>query len=464
MLNGNTREEKIWNFLSDKIKNDYGVAGLMGNLYAESALVPTNLQNTFEKKLNLNDQTYTLEVDNGTYDNFITDKAGYGLAQWTYSTRKQGLLEYAMKKGTSIGDLEMQLEYLYQELTTNFKIVLNTLIKAKTVKAASDAVLLKFEKPEDTSTAVKQKRQKFGEDFYNKYHKAESTAKISEPQVKETITSTPALKIVPSYGINNTNYLANRPLEWIVIHYTAGTTSKEGSALNLAAGARNGGLSTSAEFYVDDKTVVQYIQDINNRYSWSVGGSKYSTMSTSLGGLYYGKCTNKNSINIEICSNKVNKKSLNGDDTDWYFTQEELILAAELVKKLMKDYNIDINHVIMHHAVSGKNCPCMWTHNEGELKGWYNFLEMVAGKKIAVVQPVTPTTVNNNSISNAASVPYLIKVSVAALNVRSGPGVNYRINTIIKDKNAYTIVEEKNGWGKLKSGAGWINLKYTNKI
>jgi hypothetical protein len=55
MLNGNTREEKIWNFLSDKIKNDYGVAGLMGNLYAESALVPTNLQNTFEKKLNLND-------------------------------------------------------------------------------------------------------------------------------------------------------------------------------------------------------------------------------------------------------------------------------------------------------------------------------------------------------------------------------------------------------------------------
>lgn len=48
-LIGNTDEEKIWNFLKGKGLNDYGAAGLWGNLYAESGLKSTNLQNSFEK-------------------------------------------------------------------------------------------------------------------------------------------------------------------------------------------------------------------------------------------------------------------------------------------------------------------------------------------------------------------------------------------------------------------------------
>lgn len=50
-LVGTTNEEKIWNYLYDKLGNPYGVAGIMGNMYAESALNPKNLQNTYEKKL-----------------------------------------------------------------------------------------------------------------------------------------------------------------------------------------------------------------------------------------------------------------------------------------------------------------------------------------------------------------------------------------------------------------------------
>ena len=34
-LTGKNNEEKAWNFLKSKITNDFGVAGLMGNLYAE---------------------------------------------------------------------------------------------------------------------------------------------------------------------------------------------------------------------------------------------------------------------------------------------------------------------------------------------------------------------------------------------------------------------------------------------
>lgn len=94
-LQGKTNEERIWYFLRSKGLSDYGVAGLMGNLYAESALRPENLQNTYEKKLGMTDAEYTAAVDSGAYAGFVRDSAGYGLAQWTYWSRKEGLLAFA---------------------------------------------------------------------------------------------------------------------------------------------------------------------------------------------------------------------------------------------------------------------------------------------------------------------------------------------------------------------------------
>lgn len=153
-LTGNTNEQKIWNYLKSKIKNNYGVAGLMGNLYAESGLRPENLQNTYEKSLGLSDVAYTQAVDNGTYTNFIKDKAGYGLAQWTYWSRKQNLLNFIKSKKVSIGDLEAQLDFLYKELSENYPSILYTLENATSILQASNEVLLKFEKPANQSATV----------------------------------------------------------------------------------------------------------------------------------------------------------------------------------------------------------------------------------------------------------------------------------------------------------------------
>ena len=44
----------------------------------------------------ISDDSYTEAVDAGTYKNFVHDAAGYGLAQWTYSTRKENLLKFAI--------------------------------------------------------------------------------------------------------------------------------------------------------------------------------------------------------------------------------------------------------------------------------------------------------------------------------------------------------------------------------
>ena len=161
-------EKTIWAFLWERLGNAFGVAGLMGNLYAESALNPQNLQNTYEKKLGMTDASYTEAVDKGSYKNFVKDSAGYGLAQWTYWTRKQNLLNFAKEKGSSIGDLEMQLEFLLKELGS-YKSVLKALINAKSVGEASDAVLTQYEKPANQSESVKMARAKYGQKYYDQF-------------------------------------------------------------------------------------------------------------------------------------------------------------------------------------------------------------------------------------------------------------------------------------------------------
>ena len=173
-----SNEKLIWDYLYKKLGNAYGVAGCMANLYCESGLNPKNLEGTYEKKLGYSDERYCAAVDNGTYTNFVNDSAGWGLAQWTWWTRKQALYEFAKSKGESIGSLTMQLDFLFKELNEGYKSLLNTLKNAKSVAEASSAFMLKFECPYDQSVAAQNKRASYGQNFYNKY--AENGNKGSE--------------------------------------------------------------------------------------------------------------------------------------------------------------------------------------------------------------------------------------------------------------------------------------------
>lgn len=168
-LKGSTNEEKIWNYLVGKGLSAAGTAGLMGNLYAESGLRPNNLQNSYEKSLGYSDEAYTAAVDSGSYGNFVRDSAGYGLAQWTYWSRKQNMLNYHKAAGKSIGDLETQLGFLFKELSEGYGSLLSLLKSTTSVKAASDAVLTQFERPADMSDAAKTRRAGYGQPYYDKY-------------------------------------------------------------------------------------------------------------------------------------------------------------------------------------------------------------------------------------------------------------------------------------------------------
>lgn len=178
----------IYNKLMSAINNEYGVCGLMGNLYAESGLRSNNLQNTSEKKLDLSDTEYTARVDDGSYTNFAHDSAGYGLAQWTYWSRKQNLLDYAHNVRKSIGDEDMQVDFLINEIK-GYKTTWDALVNAKSIKDASDAVLTQYERPADQSDAVKNKRAEYGKNIYDEIMKGEQNMGYSRQKVVDLVKS-----------------------------------------------------------------------------------------------------------------------------------------------------------------------------------------------------------------------------------------------------------------------------------
>lgn len=175
-----SNEEELWKYFEEVGLNPMAIAGVLGNIYAESGLSPINLQNNFESELGMNDKEYTDAVDSGSYTNFVHDGAGYGLAQWTYYTRKQGLYDWAKECDSSIGDLGVQKTYLWKELQEMIDIA--KLNASKTIREASDIVLLEFERPADQSENVQILRASYAQEIYDKFVKEETpTENTFEP-------------------------------------------------------------------------------------------------------------------------------------------------------------------------------------------------------------------------------------------------------------------------------------------
>jgi len=177
-------EKTIWKKCLAAGMTIAGVAGLMGNLYAESALNPKNLQQTYEKSLGYSDESYTAAVDSGKYTNFVRDCAGYGLAQWTFWTRKEALLKFAKERNCSIGDLDMQLDFLIKELQSGYASVWKVLCTTNEVRTASNNVLFSYESPANQGTSVQTYRYNQAMRFYNDFISV-TTPKNSDKSVQE---------------------------------------------------------------------------------------------------------------------------------------------------------------------------------------------------------------------------------------------------------------------------------------
>jgi hypothetical protein len=542
--------KKMWDYFKSKGLNDYGVAGLMGNLYCESALRPCNLQQTYEKKLGYTDETYTIAVDNGSYTNFVNDSAGYGLAQWTYWSLKQDMLNYHKSKGKSIGDGDTQMEFLAHQLSNSYKSVWTTLQTAKTVLEASNAVLLKFERPADQSETAQNKRAAAGQKYYDAYASKQNENKIEVPK---------------EGGNGKMKYSeSNKPLVCMMTQstcYKGTSTMTPKGVLWHSTGANNPTLKRYVQPDDNAPNKAQLIELIGkNQYGndWNhinrqaglncwIGKLADGTVTTvqtmpwdfkpwGCGSGSKGSCNN-GWIQFEICEDGL---------TDRNYFDKVYKEACEITAYLCKMYNIDPKGTV---TVNGVKVPTILCHydshklglgsNHGDVDHWfpkhgksmataredvaallaadapvappapvtppapapakelyrvrkswedaksqigaYSIFENAkkacdtagpaysvynsAGKKVypeSKIEPVTPAP--TTPAEPEVKLPYLVKITASVLNVRSGPGMNYKTRTQVRKNEVYTIVALENNWGKLKSGAGWICLDYTKKV
>ena len=172
-------EKAIWDFLYAKTNNAYGTAALMGNLFAESSLNPINATGN---KSGLTNEQYTAITDERKNDNFVIDNVAYGLVQWRFHTRKKGLYDLARQNETSVGNLRTQLEYLWKELQS-YKTAFNAVCTATDIRTASDIVMLKYEKPGNTSEAAKRKRAEYGQKYFDMFAEKKDTLKVSKTKL-----------------------------------------------------------------------------------------------------------------------------------------------------------------------------------------------------------------------------------------------------------------------------------------
>ena len=462
----------IWDYFKAKGLNDFGIAGLMGNLYAESGLKPTNLQNTYSKKLGYTDAEYTAAVDQGKYTNFVKDSAGYGLAQWTYWSRKQNLLDFAQSKNKSIGDLNMQLDFLYKELSEGYKnSVLKVLCEAKSVLEASNSVLLKFERPADQSETVQNKRAGFGQTYYDKYAGKPATEESSKPAPTPTTgTNTGGTKM--KYNSSN------KPLVCMQTNSTCYKGTRKMTVLGVlwhSTGANNPWLKRYVQPSSNDANYSSLIKKLGkNQYGndWNhidrqaglncwIGKFDDGSVGTvqtmpwdyrpwGCGSGSKGSC-NDGWIQFEICEDAL---------TDKAYFDKIYKEAVEITAYLCKMYNLNPKGtvtkngvkvpVILDHTTS---CSLGFGSNHGDVKHWFSRY----GKTLDDVRnDVAKLMGESDSAPSTPSTPTTPSTSTM-----------YRVRKAWKDaasqKGAYTVLENAKKCCD-QAGAGYYVFDNDGKV
>lgn len=306
-----------------------GACAVLGNVEAESGFVSNNLQDSYNTALGMSDASYTKAVDNKTYNNFIHDSAGYGLAQWTYYTRKQKLLNYAQSNNKSIGDTEMQVAFLIKELKEDFSSIWAQLKSSNDLHHLTAVLLNQWENPLVKNLTV---RYEYAQKHYKNLSTTTTTTTtgMTKSQAKKKLLAVARAEIGYKEGYNNyIKYakdswdnqfygweLQNQPWCDVFVDYcfTHAFTMQQGAAMTYQTVGRGSALcKTSAAYYknngafydypeVGDQIFFYYSGDINHTgiVETVTGSGKNWTSLTTIEG-------NANDQVMRITYNKGNK-------------------------------------------------------------------------------------------------------------------------------------------------------------
>lgn len=416
------QKQTIWSFLMDKTGNAFAAAGIMGNLHAESNLRPDNLQNRFEVPLNLTDREYTDAVDNGSYleDYFVNDRAGYGLCQWSHCDRKKGLYEYLKNRGLRIDDLTGQLGYMWQEVE-QIPGLKSKLMNAQSVRVASDAFMLEFERPADQSEQNRETRAGYGQRYYAEFAENKPVAAVSD-----NVSANPKS---PSNTLKLTIY---KRLFYNSDCYKAGTRIFPGGVQVHSTGANNpylkryvqpddGRLGTNpnnndhnrpggnvcASAYIgklDDGTVAVYEALPWDYKCWLSGsGSK-------------GNANNLRYIGFEICEDGLHDKQ--------YFEDAVMGKAVLLTAYLCQEFGISLDNVHDHSELSSMGLAS----NHADISHWLRVYGLTMDDFRHTVASAMEIGIEVNYV-DCDDVSGLFDAKAvnpgSYLNLRSGPGSSY---------------------------------------
>lgn len=180
---------------------------------------------------------------------------------------------------------------------------------------------------------------------------------------EKTIRSLTAVTITEATIRTHITRCAQRTPRYLALHYTAGSRSTRGTALQT----RQVFLSrqASADFVVDDETIVRINPDPSTYYCWAAGDKRNPYTG---GARLYGLATNRTTVSIEICSTlRPGTTAAVPNHDGWSFTDRSLEQARRLTRYLMLLYGIPPQNVIRHYDCTGKLCPGIPGWNDGPL-------------------------------------------------------------------------------------------------
>ena len=165
---------QVYAFLMATIQNDYGVSGLLGNIYAESYICPFICETdsppcTESYNVTMNQLRSMSSYDFQHYHlpSAEPSKVGYSLAQWTTYSRKDNYYNFCGQ--SLLGDGQKSMEFLLAELQTpSYMHIYNVLVNATSINQASDYVLQWYEAPQSWQTEIYTRRQ-YSQNVYDDF-------------------------------------------------------------------------------------------------------------------------------------------------------------------------------------------------------------------------------------------------------------------------------------------------------
>lgn len=452
--------EIIWKFLKGKNFTDAGVAGVMGNLDAESGLRANNLEDTYNHTSGMSDEQYTAAVDNGTYTNFIYDSFGYGICQWTWHTRKKALFNFAKQKNKSIGDLSMQLDFFVKELQQSFSSVYKILTTSTDVKTCSDAMLFKFEAP-DGASSKSQQRYTMSMIYYNKFVKGEIVQMSTNTYVKGAKKQLSRYFNSTEFDCHGSGCCLTTLINPKLIEYLDKLREHFNSPIIISSGYRctthnrNVGGATGSRHSKGDaadivvkghspREVAQYAESIGIK-----GIGLYETVKDG----YFVHIDTRNNKSFWYGQAQVAKTTFgsNSNSSTKTSTAKNYLSIGDSGNQVK---NLQQSLIRLGYLSSGEDDGVYGNNTANAVKAFQKKQNLVADGYAG------QNTLNTIAKLNKTSEIKTITITANILNVRTGPGAQYPIVDRVSRGASYQLLEEQNGWGRISKG--WVSMEYVS--